>query len=207
MTKPSRSIKSIGGLAVFSLIFLVVAGLVAILGVSVVKAVLQYREAKQTTVTESNLTSPELAKRASMQQDSGDLVGATESLSKALAKDESFELRSQLAVLLYRQKKYQEAIAKYQDLLNLGKDKAFAWNGMGNAYRDWALQDTARTDESNTKAVEAYKEAIKADKGYVAAYVNLAILEKDLGQLEAAKQTASQGFAATGRAELKPFMQ
>lgn len=196
-----------GKWVLFGALLVIVIGLVAIIGISVVKALLEFKDIKKTQEQTANTTTTELTTRANMQQVSGDLSGAEQSLRAAIAKENTSELITQLAVLLYREKKYESAIAEYQKLISMGKDPAFAWNGIGNSYRDWANLEESKREYYNQEAVKAYQEAIKADKGYIAAYTNLVILLKDLNQNEQAKKVANEGYTATGRAELKQFLQ
>lgn len=145
----------------------------------------------------------QLYSRAVEQVGQGDYVQAESYLEQAMQKQPDDSYRTQLAVVKYRLKKYSEAISQYQELIKDRQDPGFAYNGMGNAYRDWALSDAARQAEYRSKAEEAYRQALKADPQYVAAYSNLALLLDVEGRRDEAFSVLSQGVATTGSQELK----
>jgi tetratricopeptide (TPR) repeat protein len=139
---------------------------------------------------------------AVQQIEKGDYTEAESDLEKALLKEDDATYRNQLAVVKYRLGKYDEAVQQYQKLIDTHQDEAFAWNGMGNAYRDWAAQDAGQAADRLAKASNAYRQAILADKGYTAAYSNLALLLSTAGKKTEALQVLDQGIAATGGADL-----
>jgi tetratricopeptide (TPR) repeat protein len=187
------------------LIFLatiVLAG-VALVVVSAVGGWSKVRELNQTSPSYSAL---ELATRAAEQQRSGDVSGAETLYEQALVKDAKLEYRAQLALVKYRLKKYEEAIASYQELIKAGSNAAFAYNGIGNAYRDWALLEDSNKIFRQNEAEQAYRKAIAADTGYVVGYTNLAILLEDQGKIAEAVNIAKQGLEATKRTELSDLI-
>jgi tetratricopeptide (TPR) repeat protein len=133
----------------------------------------------------------------------GDYQAAEDLLEQALKQQDDSTYRSQLAVVKYRLKKYSESIAHYEVLISEGRDAAFAWNGIGNANRDWAEQDKARSTELHEKAVQAYLQAITLNRQYVASYNNLALLYVSMGKTVEARAILEQGIAATGSSELR----
>ena len=78
----------------------------------------------------------------------------------------------ELALAQYQLGHYDDAIATYQKLALQSGYVAFAWNGMGNVFRD-------KKDVPQAEA--AYREAIKQDPTFAVAYNNLAILLLDNG--------------------------
>ena len=132
----------------------------------------------------------ELAKRANDQITSGDYAQAEEYLKQSLQKQDDHTYRSKLAVVEYRLKKYADSITQYQLLVDKQQDVAFAENGIGNAQRDWGSSHYA-------DAEAAYRSSFAADKGYVAAYSNLALLLTQEHQLPAAIKIVEQGIAVT----------
>jgi len=177
---------------------------VIILGVSVVKALLQKRNLD--TFVNSDLSASQLASQALQQQQSGDLNGAQQSLKQAMLKQPSSDYESELAVVEYRLKNYQDSITQYQKLITAKQDEAFAWNGIGNAYRDWALTETANRTDRQASALNAYSQSVKADPGYVAAYTNKALLLTDLGQKAQAIQVAQDGYSKTQEKQLQDLV-
>jgi tetratricopeptide (TPR) repeat protein len=190
------------------LIIIVVLGLgiaiLTVLGISVVSALLDAK--KINTFVTSELSAGELANKARQQQQNGDLPGAEQSLEEALLKEAKPDYQSQLAVVKYRLKKYEASIAEYQKLIDAKQDPAFAYNGMGNAYRDWAQTEDAQRAVRQSKALEAYKKALEADSGYLAAYTNQIILLADLGRKDEALQVANEGYSKTQRKELQELI-
>jgi tetratricopeptide (TPR) repeat protein len=148
-------------------------------------------------------TSQQLYDRAVAQVDTGQYQTAETYLEQALLKQDDATYRNQLAVVKYRLKKYQEAIDQYQKLITDGKDASFAWNGIGNAYRDWADAETRRQVEFRGDAEDSYKKAIVLNSGYVAAYSNLALLYDEEGKKSDAISVLNQGIAATASKDLE----
>ena len=134
----------------------------------------------------------------------GDYAQAEGDLEQALLKEEDASYRNQLAVVKYRLGKYAEAVQQYQKLVDSKQDQSFAWNGIGNAYRDWATQDKGQLSDRQAKAADAYRQAIKADPGYTAAYSNLALMLSSQGNLPEALKVLDQGIAAAGGTDLQP---
>jgi len=165
---------------IMTLVLVVAIIVVVILGISVVSALIQKRNLD--ALVNTNLSAPELASVATQQQQNGDLSGAEQSLEQAMLKQPSSDYESQLAVVKYRLKDYSDSITEYQKLITAGQDEAFAWNGIGNAYRDWALTDTANRTSRETSALNAYTQSVSIDAGYVSAYQNKALLLDDMGQ-------------------------
>jgi tetratricopeptide (TPR) repeat protein len=145
----------------------------------------------------------DLYSRGVAQLEGGDYKAAEDLLEQALQQQDESSYRSQLAVVKYRLKKYPEAIAHYEKLISAGKDASFAWNGIGNAYRDWADQDAVRADELRLKSVDAYRQAILLNGQYVAAYNNLALLYDSQEMNAEAQIILDQGIAATSSSELR----
>jgi tetratricopeptide (TPR) repeat protein len=152
-------------------------------------------------------TATELYAKAVEQAGAGEYALAEKYLESALTKQDDPSYRSQLAVVKYRLKKYDQAIAQYKKLVEAKKDLGFAWNGIGNAYRDWAeqaeLEQLTGSEAYLRDAELAYKEAIAADARYVAAYSNLAYLWFDQGKQSEARGLLAQGITATDSGELR----
>jgi tetratricopeptide (TPR) repeat protein len=73
---------------------------------------------------------------------------------------------------LFGQKKYDEAIAKYNQALEISPNSAVAYNLLGMAYR---FKYNAERDRSlREKEIEAFKKAIECDSTYWIAHINLA---------------------------------
>jgi tetratricopeptide (TPR) repeat protein len=88
----------------------------------------------------------------------GNFEGAIEAYNQAIQKDEAFGAPySNLALTYLTRGKFPEAILLYQksiELLSSDKDRATAWNGLGNAYR---------CTNDYTNAVTAYQRAAELD--------------------------------------------
>lgn len=88
----------------------------------------------------------------------GDFEGAIEAYNQAILKDETFGVPySNLALTYLTRGQFAEAILLYQksiELLSSDKEKAIAWNGLGNAYR---------CTNDYTNAVTAYQRAAELD--------------------------------------------
>jgi len=180
----------ITGAILIVIILIVAAGFLALISVR-----LQQRFSQSAT----NYSGNELYSRAVAQVDSGNYKSAEEYLQQALQKQEDPTYRNQLAVVQYRLQKYPEAVASYQQLIDEKQDVAFAWNGMGNAYRDWADQDKDQAQKSAHQdlAVSAYRSSLQEDAHYVAAYSNLALLLNGEGNTKDALTTLDVGIAKT----------
>ncbi|HSI20928.1 MAG TPA: tetratricopeptide repeat protein [Verrucomicrobiae bacterium] len=148
-----------------------------------------------------------LYNRAVDQTTKGDYQAAEASLEQALKQQDDATYKSQLAVVKYRLKKYEEAIVLYQKLIADGKDAAFGWNGIGNAYRDWADADAARADTYRAEAIKAYEQSIVLNRQYVAAYSNLALLYEAQEKYPEALAVLDRGIVATGAQELSQIRQ
>jgi tetratricopeptide (TPR) repeat protein len=149
-----------------------------------------------------NYTAPELYSRAVEQVVKGDYKQAEAYLTQALQTQDDSTYRNQLAVVEYQLKKYPESIAQYQLLVTTHHDEAFAWNGMGNAYRDWAASDATKKVEYEAKAISAYTSSKTVDPTYVAAYSNLAQLLDSEAKKAEALQILDEGIAHTNQPEL-----
>lgn len=148
-------------------------------------------------------TAKEYYNQAVAQADKGQYQASEQYLEQALLQEDAATYRSQLAVVKYRLKKYSESIDLYQKLIAGGADAAFAWNGIGNAYRDWADEDGAHKTEYQKNAEDAYGKAIALNSGYVAAYSNLALLYESESRKDDALRVLNQGIQATASKELQ----
>ena len=169
----------------------------ALLGVATIQIVHRLNKQAQPSYTASDLYSTALA-----QVDKGNYKQAEAYLEQALLKEDDQTYRNQLAVVKYRLKEYGDAVIQYHILIDRKQDVAFSWNGIGNAYRDWATVDLAQHDADIAQATHAYQSAIAADPGYVAAYSNLALLLNSEGKHGEALAIVDQGIAATKQPEL-----
>jgi tetratricopeptide (TPR) repeat protein len=140
---------------------------------------------------------------ATEQIDKGDYASAETSLKQALQKEDSTTYRNQLAVVEYRLKKYADAITQYRALIDAGANASFAWNGIGNAYRDWAETEGVSKAEKQASAIDAYKKAITLDRQYVAAYSNEALLLASQGQKDQALAVLDVGISVTNEDALR----
>ena len=140
---------------------------------------------------------------AEQQIQKGDYSQAESYLRDALSKEDDSSYRNQLAVVEYRLRNYAEAIVQYQKLIQAKQDPAFAFNGIDNAYRDWALQDPSKRTEREQLAITAYHSAISADAHYSAAYSNLALLLASENKQSDALVIIDQGYAITKSDELQ----
>jgi tetratricopeptide (TPR) repeat protein len=102
---------------------------------------------------------------------SGDFESASEILEQAVKEDQnSPEKLKMLAISQYNQKKYQEAEANFNKLLEKDEANNFSYfNNLANIYRD---------QKDFEKAVDYYEKAIASNPKYETAYLNLAILYK-----------------------------
>lgn len=174
-----------------------------ILGAAIFMLFLSARMQQGLFSREPAYSAEELYQKGVAQLDGGDPKAAEQYLEQALLKEDDATFRNQLAVVKYRLKKYPEAIDQYKKLIAAGKDAAFAWNGIGNAYRDWGAQEEGKRSEYWGEAEKAYKETIRINKQYVAAYSNLAFLYQEMGRKTDALAILDQGIAATTGDELK----
>lgn len=187
-------------------LFILVVMAVVSLGLvvaAVVGGVIKYRQLSVQT-TPAQVTNRDLATLARQQQQQGDLEGAVKSLSQIIEGDpENADATAQLALTHYRLKEYAEAISVYEKLTPNSTQGAFAWNGIGNTYRDWAGIDSANSGAYVGKAIHAYLEAIRTNPAYVAAYSNLALLYQQEGRQEDARQLLDQGIENTSNSTLQ----
>mgnify|MGYP001129117497 FL=1 len=91
-----------------------------------------------------------------------------------------------LAIVHYQLDNYEEAAAAYQKLLAI-VDDAFTHNNLGNVYRDWGKSDEAKAQ---------YEQAIALDPTLKQPYINLALLYKAEGDIEAAREVLARGSEA-----------
>ena len=174
------------------IVILVFLAIILIVGIAF--ALYATYKIKQNSLNKApNYSSNELYQNAQQQVSKGDYSQAENELLQAVAKDENPIYLSQLAVVEYQLKNYDNALADYQKLISEKKDISFAWNGIGNVYRDQGFKD---------KAVDAYKKAIAIDSQYVAAYSNLALIQVETSK-NTALQTIDQGIKATDSNELR----
>lgn len=182
----------------------IMVALVLFVGMAVIMFFLA--KSQQALVTrEPVYSASEYYQKGVEQIQKSDYPEAEKYLEKALAKEDSAEYRSQLALVKYRLRKYEESVAAYKVLISKNEDPAFAWNGIGNAYRDWAAEqkDGSEKVRLQDKAKQAYREAIAKNGQYVAAYSNLSILLASTGASDEARQVIDEGIAKTGRDELR----
>jgi len=137
----------------------------------------------------------DLGKKGEQQLAAGDYAQAEDYLKQSLQKQDDGSYRSKLAVVEYRLKKYPEAVSEYQALIAKGQDVAFAENGIGNAERDWGVGHFG-------DAEVAYRASFAADKGYVAAYSNLALMLSAEQKPDEALAVLAKGITATGDPQL-----
>jgi len=185
------------------LIILVVGVVVLLFIGSLIALFVTAKLAQNLANKEPTYTAKELYDHAATQINSGNYTLAEQYLEKALSEEDDSSYRNQLAVVKYRLKKYGEAIDEYNKLIAASKDVPFAWNGIGNAYRDWAQAAPDQQTEYEQNAINAYKKAISVNEGYVAAYSNLALLYNSQGHKDLALQTLDQGISATKSSELE----
>lgn len=188
-------IAGMAGTIIFALLVLVVIGIIN----GIIKRT-------QLGDLQPDYTADQLASKANDLVKQNDLPNAEILLEQALIKNSNLDYRAELAVVQYRLKKYEASVAQYQKLIDAKHEVAFAWNGIGNAYRDWANEDAPNKAVKEDKAIEAYRSAINADRGYVVAYTNLAVLQENQGKIDAAIATAQLGFEATQRPELQNLL-
>lgn len=179
--------------------------LITVLGLAVVEGVIQYRKLK-TQTAEPQYTATDLAAQAKQQQDNGDLAGAEKSLQEAIVRDAKLDYKVQVAVLQYRQKKYADAVDSYNALIKASENPAFAWNGLGNVYRDWSQTEVTRQVERQKEAENAYRQAIVVDPTYAAAYSNLALFLSDLNRTNEAIQWAKKGATESKNSDLSALV-
>lgn len=183
--------------------YLLIVGMTVVVGVALllVLAVSTFQALQKRPVGE-DLSAADLAARAVVQSRSQDYAGAERSLQEALLKDAQLEYTSQLAVVKFNLAKYEESVALYQQVIDARGEMAFAWNGMGNAYRDWAQEDEVNRLDRQNRALEAYRKSRETERGFVAAYQNEALLLSEMGRRAEAADLADEGYRATGRSEL-----
>lgn len=173
-----------------------------LLGVAVTALVMVVANTRDRLSQAPVYTAADLSQKAQDQLETGNYEQAELYLEQALQKEDDATYRASLAVVKYRLKKYDQAIEQYGHMIEIKKDEAFAYNGIGNAYRDWAVKEPAHSMEYQEKAAGAYRDAIAADSQYVAAYSNLALLLYGQGKKEEAVRVANEGIIATGSPEL-----
>lgn len=72
---------------------------------------------------------------------------------------------------LFEQQKYDEAIAKYQEGLELSPNSAVGYNYLGMAYR--FKYNSVKDPSLREKEIEAFTKAVESDSTFWVAYVNL----------------------------------
>lgn len=137
---------------------------------------------------QSQATAAEAYQAGIAAKNTNDYAVAATKFSDALKLDRTnAEYRKELAIADYNLKKYSAAIEQYQALTNVAGQAAFAWNGLGNVYRD---------QKDLTKAEEAYRASFAANPAYTVAYSNLANILVDQGKKDAAKLVLVAGLKA-----------
>ena len=144
----------------------------------------------------------DLSQKAESLVASGSAETAEKYLERAVELENQATYRSQLAVVKYRLGKYQEAIDQYAILIKSGEELAFAYNGQGNAYRDFADHNSSQKEALQKRAISAYNLALLKDEKYVASYSNLAQLLWEMGQKDESLIILDRGITATGKKEL-----
>lgn len=152
---------------------------------------------------EPGYSSRDLYSKSVEQIDKGDYEQAEKYLESALLITDDPSYRNQLAVVKYRLRKYSEAEEQYNKMLEAKKDEAFAWNGLGNVYRDWSENDQLKSDEYYLKAQDAYNNCMRADKNYIAAYSNMALMLNSHEKKEDALVILDQGILVSKSVELQ----
>lgn len=188
--------------SVSSLTILIVAVLLVLLVIVAGVLVVFTSKLQNVLNTPPSYSAAQLSDKAKEQIDKGSYQSAESYLEQALLKENDATYRNNLAVVKYRLKKYGEAIEQYKLLIAAGKDEAFAWNGIGNAYRDWAEQDPSKKVDYQAQALDAYKKAIASNPQYVAAYSNEALLLSSMGRVADAQAVLDAGIVATSQPEL-----
>lgn len=113
-----------------------------------------------------------------------DLPGLQE---KAKAAPNDLTALQDLAIAQYQTKRYDEAVATYQQMIKI-KNEPVYHNNLGNVLRDAGRE---------AEAIKEYQAAIAADPTLVVAYVNLGTLQFDQGAVDAGSKTLDAGIAKT----------
>ncbi len=183
--------------------------IIGVLLVALVGGVLLYSNARVQQYLlnkQPNYSAQDLYTHSLQLTNQGDYQQAEQYLKEALLKEDDATYRNQLAVVEYRLHKYKEAIDEYKKLLAAKTDESFAWNGIGNAYRDWADQEKSSHDAYQGEAVKAYQQCLNGNDHYVACYSNLAILWHSQGNTTGAKDLVNQGISKTGSPQLQSLL-
>ena len=190
-----RNLWLFGALGLLMMIFLV----------GIIFAIVSAVKIQKNYSVKPDYSADELYTRALSQEQTGDWKEAETYLEQALVKNGEMSYRHQLAVVKYRLGKYQESIDQYNQLIASNVDLGFAWNGIGNAYRDWSASmkdNTILAGQYFDKAKEAYLSAISTDPGYVSSYSNLGMMLADKGMKDEAISVLAQGVSRTSSEEL-----
>lgn len=153
-----------------------------------------------------NYSAQQLYQAAQQNLDHGQFSQAESYLQEAIQHQDEVSYHGQLAVVEYQLKKYPQAVIEYQKLIDQKYELAFAYNGLGNVYRDWGQQDTPNASADQALATQNYQNALQADDHYVAAYSNLALLQFQLGNKAEALATLQSGIAKTQAPELQQIV-
>jgi tetratricopeptide (TPR) repeat protein len=113
-----------------------------------------------------------------------DLPGLQE---KAKAAPNDLTALQDLAIAQYQTKRYDEAVATYQQMIKI-KNEPVYHNNLGNVLRDAGRE---------AEAIKEYQAAIAADPTLVVAYVNLGTLQFNQGAVDAGSKTLDAGIAKT----------
>lgn len=184
----------------------IVLGVVVVVLVLVASSVVLYISAKlnqKLLSQEPNYTPAQLYDQAVAQTSQGDYTTAQQYLENALQQQDDSTFRNKLAVVDYRLKQYDKSIAEYKKLIDAGQNVSFAWNGIGNCYRDWADTDQAQQAARLALAEEAYRKVLTIDPQNTATYSNLALMLNDHNRKTDALAVLDEGIRVTKQSVLQ----
>lgn len=154
----------------------------------------------------TNFSAQELYKAGQQKIKEGNFTEAKKMVEAALDKAPgNVSYLGELAAIKYKMNDYQGALAEYYKILATGRYPGFAFNGIGNIYRDIANQteDGKQKTENLEKAIEAYQNGIRRDGQYIALYQNYGLMLVSQGKTAEARKILEQGIAKTGSRELE----
>ena len=108
---------------------------------------------------------------------------AFERLAAQLQKEDKAEINA--GVKAYSNQEYDEAIAHYKKASAINPGDGSIYNNIGNVY--------LRGKEDAETALQYYAEATKIEPSFNYGWLNLALCQRELGDLEGAKTTLAQG--------------